>query len=71
MIKGIFQIVAVFVLGVFLLSSCKKDYHCQCSYQNQVRLTKDLGQMVKADAEDACNSLDSTVTGEKWTCVIY
>lgn len=68
--KGIFQVVVAFVLGVFLLSSCRKDYHCQCSYQNQIKLIKDLGQMTKGDAEESCASYDTTVTGETWTCVI-
>ena len=71
MIKGIFKIMVVFLLGVFLFSSCKKDYHCQCSYQNQIRLVKDLGQMVKKNAQDACDSYDTTVAGEKWNCIIY
>ncbi len=68
--KGIFQVMVVFVLGVCLLTSCRKDYHCQCSYQNQIKMIKDLGQMTKSDAEDACTSYDTTVTGEKWNCVI-
>jgi hypothetical protein len=71
MIKGITRLVVVFVLFGFLMASCRKDYHCQCSYKNQVTLVKDLGQMVKSDAEDNCSALDSTVAGEKWTCIIY
>ena len=69
--KGVFQTMVVLGLGIFLLASCKKDYHCQCSYKNQIQLTKDLGQMAKSDAEQTCNGYDSTIIGEQWTCVIY
>lgn len=69
--KLVFPVTVAFVLGIFSLTSCSKNYHCQCSYQNTIKLTKDLGHMVKGDAETACSSYDTTVTGEKWNCVLY
>lgn len=67
--RGIHYIIVI-ALGVFCFVSCKKDYHCQCSYQNQIKLVKDLGSQVQSDAQDMCNGYDTTVTGEKWTCVL-
>lgn len=58
-------------LGILGFASCKKNYHCQCSYNNQVKLDRDLGSQTKDDAKTACSAYDSTVTGEKWNCVIY
>ena len=51
--------------------SCKKDYHCQCAFNNQVVYTKDLGVRTQENATNVCNSYDSTITGETWQCVIY
>ncbi len=68
--KSISGIVVFIICCIICCSSCKKNYHCQCSYNNQVKLVKDLGLHVKKDAQDICNSYDTTVTGEKWTCVL-
>jgi len=69
--RGIVQVVLLAVVAIAFFASCKKDYHCQCSYNNQVMLVKDLGSQVHGDAQTTCNGYDSTVTGEKWNCVIY
>lgn len=54
-----------------LFASCKKDYHCQCTYNNRVMLNNDLGTQSHGDASTLCNSYDSTVTGEVWNCTLY
>ncbi|MBC7554827.1 MAG: hypothetical protein H7257_12710 [Taibaiella sp.] len=68
--KRIVYVFAIAVTGVVLFASCRKNYHCQCSYQNQIRLNKDLGSKVKSDAQEECDSYDTTITGEKWTCIL-
>ncbi len=62
---------AVTIFVVSFATSCKKVYHCQCSYNNKIMLVKDLGSQVESDAKDMCSDYDSTVVGEKWTCVVY
>lgn len=67
----IFNVLAIAFLSVVFFASCKKDYHCQCSYNNGVMLIKDLGSQSKSNAESQCSGYDTTVTGEKWDCTIY
>lgn len=64
-------IVLATVCGVVYFSSCKKMYHCVCTFDNHVKYTKDLGSMYEDKAQAACSAYDSTVTGEAWKCTIY
>jgi len=57
--------------GAVFFASCKKEYHCQCSYNNKVMLNKDLGFEYKSDASTQCTNYDSTVAGEVWNCMLY
>ena len=59
------------LLAVVCLFSCKKVYHCSCSYNNVVVYNADLGSQYKSNAQSQCNAYDSTITGEVWTCTIY
>ena len=68
--KGV-RLLLAFAAATLFFSSCKKNYHCQCAYNNQVKLIKDLGMQTKDDAVTECDSYDSTVKGEVWTCTIY
>ncbi len=67
-LRSILLIAAAAILG---FTSCKKNYHCQCSFNNKIQMVTDLGSQTKDDAKTQCDAYDSTVTGEKWTCVIY
>jgi hypothetical protein len=51
--------------------SCRKEYHCNCIYNNTLMRSVDLGNMTKDDATKECNKYDTSVTGEIWTCTIY
>lgn len=64
-------IFAIAVMGLIFLGSCKKQYRCLCSYNNKVQMDKDLGLKVKEDAQEECDSYDSTVAGETWKCSLY
>lgn len=68
--KGL-RFVLVFAAVGLCFSSCKKNYHCQCTYKNEIKLVRDLGLQTTDDATSTCDSYDSTVTGERWTCTIY
>lgn len=59
------------IISLSSLFSCKKLYHCTCSYNNEVVFVKDLGSQVFDDAKKQCNSYDTTQPGEKWTCTVY
>ncbi len=58
-------------IGILSFVSCRKEYHCHCSYNNNVVYSADLGNQTKSNAEKACNVYDSTITGEVWNCTIY
>ncbi len=63
--------IVIAALGILGFSSCKKNYHCQCAYNNEIKLIRDLGSMTKDDATTECESYDTTVVGERWNCTIY
>jgi hypothetical protein len=57
---------------VISFASCKKEYHCQCTYNNAVVYTKDLGNQTSDNAKKMCSSYDSTgIPGEVWLCTVY
>jgi hypothetical protein len=65
-------IAAILMAGVVVgTSSCKKSYRCSCSFNNQIKLMKDLGSQNESKAQEICSSYDTTVTGEVWNCTIY
>ena len=68
--KVIFAAVVIFI-GLVSLASCKKLYHCHCSYNNKVVFSKDIGGQYEDKATEECSSYDTTVTGEVWNCTIY
>ncbi len=68
--KATYTIVIVLV-GMLSLFSCKKDYHCSCTYNNTVMYNVDLGDQTNKNAKSMCSSYDSTIKGEVWTCTIY
>jgi len=61
----------VLLLTVVSLVSCKRVYHCHCSFNNKVVYSKDLGAQHQDDAEKICNGYDTTVVGEVWNCTLY
>jgi hypothetical protein len=61
----------IILSGVLFFVSCKKEYHCHCTYNNNLVYSKDLGNQTKKNAEKICNTYDTTVTGETWTCTVY
>lgn len=63
--------IVIMLIGIVGMSSCQKVYHCSCTYNNVVVYTKDLGTHTKDDATTMCNSFDTTVKGQDWTCMLY
>ena len=63
--------VILILAGMVSLMSCKKMYHCTCTYNQQVVFTKDLGSQHEDKAIEQCSSYDTTITGELWKCTIY
>ena len=56
---------------VSLYSCQKKEYHCHCTYNNQVVASFDLGNQTSDNAQSMCSAHDTDVTGEVWTCTTY
>ena len=68
--KAIYIVITILVC-VLSFVSCKKEYHCSCSFNNQVMYTKDLMNQTKSNAQSQCSQYDTTVTGETWNCTIF
>jgi 5-enolpyruvylshikimate-3-phosphate synthase len=47
---------AVVLAGTFSMTSCKKDWNCDCTIAGQTT-TSVIQDVNKSDAEDACNAL--------------
>lgn len=69
------KVLAIAVLGVFTLASCKKDYTCQCSLSGNasgstlsVNSTTITG--TKKDAKKDCEAKSSSGNGVTTTCKI-
>ena len=67
--KAIFALL-VFT-GLFSSTSCTKDYHCACTYNNAVVYNIDLGVQYKDNAQAKCAAYDSTIKGMTWQCSLY
>jgi hypothetical protein len=62
---------SVILFGALAITGCNKQYHCHCTYNNEIRFSKDLGVMSESDAQRECSSFDTTVRGEVWNCSLY
>ena len=69
--KKVIYTAVVLLMAMMSMVSCKRVYHCHCSYNNKVVFSKDLGGQHENKAQDICSSYDSTITGEVWNCTIY
>lgn len=63
------------LLGAASLTSCKKDWNCDCEYsQDGVTLegSAEFKDVSKKDAEEACDSFESTssMAGQSWDCTL-
>jgi hypothetical protein len=68
--KAIYTVITILAVALSF-TSCKKEWHCTCTYNNTVMFTKDLMNDTKSKAQTACSAYDTTVTGEIWTCTTY
>ncbi|OJW83950.1 MAG: hypothetical protein BGO69_09470 [Bacteroidetes bacterium 46-16] len=66
--KWIITAIASCAIGALSLTSCKKDYHCTCTYNGSVVYDQDLGHMSHSDAKDQCNQQSTSVLGQTWAC---
>jgi hypoxanthine-guanine phosphoribosyltransferase len=61
----------VILACLIFFASCKKAYHCHCTYNNMLMASYDLGNQTKDNANKQCSAHDSDVAGEVWTCTTY
>lgn len=62
------KVLAIACVGMFAfgLTSCKKDYTCECTYNGQV-IASETAKMKKKDAEEWCEG-SSSAGGATVTC---
>lgn len=53
------KVMAVAVLGLFVLTACKKDYTCECTYNGTAYPFK-YEKVKKSDAESTCDAQETT-----------
>jgi hypothetical protein len=66
------KILAITALGVLSLTSCKKDYTCECTTTASglsATVTTTIKD-TKKNAEDACSAKNATANGATTTCSI-
>jgi hypothetical protein len=61
----------IIFLGILSFTACTKEYHCECTYNNNVVYNIDLGTQYKDNAQKTCSRFDSTLQGIVWNCNIY
>lgn len=50
--------ICAIALGVFSMTSCKKDWTCTCTLNGTAGVPITIANATKSDAEDACSSLE-------------
>lgn len=55
--KKVLYTVVILAIGVSFLPSCKKEYHCQCTYNNQLVRTVDMGNQTSDNAKKCAASM--------------
>lgn len=66
------KVLAIAVLGVLTLASCKKDYTCTCTASSggmSVSQSTTIND-TKKKAEDACTAKSTSASGATTTCAI-
>ena len=68
--KKMKKIIMIAVVGgAFALTSCKKDYTCECTATDTFWNITYTAEMKKKDAETWCTSWDNSGTGiDGWNC---
>ncbi len=66
------KIIAIAAMAVLVLSSCKKDYTCECTTtgNGQTATASSTVKATKKDAKEACESGSSSASGYTTTCAI-
>lgn len=58
------KVLAITIVSAFILtlslSSCKKDYTCECTFTTTAPITIPLDNYSKKDAQDACDAAQTT-----------
>ena len=66
--KKVFLAVAV-IAGTFSMTSCKKDYDCDCTISGTTT-TSTIKDAKKKDAQDACNALSAAASISGGSCTL-
>lgn len=66
------KVVAIAVVGLVALSSCKKDYTCECTTGEETAIvtTSKIENKTLKDAKTACENGSGTFAGITRTCKI-
>ena len=66
------KVIAVAVLGMMSLASCKKDYDCECRTGEETAIvtTSKIENKTLKDAKTACENGSGTFAGITRTCKI-
>lgn len=60
---------AAFIAGTALMTSCKKDYTCECTADDDFWNVSYTQNMKKKDAQDWCDTWDTNSGGvDGWSC---
>lgn len=63
-------VLAVAALGLVSLTSCKKDYKCECSGGSAPAISYPFNKMKKSDAQSACDTYNATFKIAGGSCTL-
>lgn len=66
-------VLAIVLGGAMSFTACKKDYTCECTYDDGNGTTGTASYTIKdtkKKAEDACNAYETAINGTSWKCDI-
>lgn len=64
------KVLAIAVLGMISLASCKKDYTCVCKTGNETSVSQEskIENQTRKDAKKACENMSGTALGITRVC---
>lgn len=65
------KIKIIAALALIGLTSCKKDYICDCTMEGVAISHEEIYNSAKSDAKTICDMKQTSVQGQTWNCKLY
>ncbi len=64
-------IVSLALIGSFTFTSCEKRWTCRCTFNGDEVSSFETDRMKRSEAENQCNTKETSILGQTWDCDLY